>query len=480
MAWRTQPTRWLAILLAVGLGLGLAPEARAGHEDAALFYEELAQYGTWVDYGTYGPVWYPKGVSTSWRPYLDGRWVPTEGGWVFETSEPWGWATYHFGNWMPTEDYGWVWVPGSTWYPSTVAWRTSDDYVGWAPIPPPNYIPPPAYYPPGGYYPGISPLDLLTAPLWIFAQAVNFLLGFGLPYAPSYSYYNCGCLVPFTTYPLIFPRTIFLYDYYYPVYAPRAYFFFGPPFYYVARVCRVPIGHFHTIVRRLDVHQVRNVLPPRVVWERRPFVKEALPREVREGRWRVEPVKGDLPATRPARPDIIPPPRDLPKVPPITRVTPKVPETKKPMHIQPERPRGPEAGPRKPVTPGVPERLRPVEPRPPAPERLRPAVPERRGVRLPPQAVPEEREMRERLKQQRRLEQQLVPSEQQRQFRRQERELQRQEIFRSPRSPKPEAPRLKLERPQPQPRPAPEPRSGATPPKGGGRPEAPLGPLRLR
>ena len=33
-------------------------------------------------------------------------------------------------------------------------------------------------------------LDSLAAPLWIFAQAAEFLLGFGLPYAPAYSYYN--------------------------------------------------------------------------------------------------------------------------------------------------------------------------------------------------------------------------------------------------------------------------------------------------
>ena len=69
--------------------------------------------------------------------------MPSRSGWVFETSEPWGWATYHYGNWMPTTELGWVWSPGSTWYPSTTAWRTSDDYVGWAPIPPPYYVPEP-------------------------------------------------------------------------------------------------------------------------------------------------------------------------------------------------------------------------------------------------------------------------------------------------------------------------------------------------
>jgi len=116
-----------------------------------MFYDGLAPYGNWVDYGKYGPVWYPTKVSSSWRPYLDGRWTPSHEGWAFETSEPWGWATYHYGNWMPTTEYGWVWSPGSTWYPSTAAWRTSDDYVGWAPPPPPPYFPPPGLFSTKGF-----------------------------------------------------------------------------------------------------------------------------------------------------------------------------------------------------------------------------------------------------------------------------------------------------------------------------------------
>jgi hypothetical protein len=128
----------------------------ASMEDAALFYDELSQHGEWVDYENQGPVWYPTQVQENWRPYVDGRWTPAEEGQVFETQEPWGWATYHYGNWMPTEEYGWVWVPGRTWYPNTVTWRTSPEsespeasYIGWAPIPPPNYTPQPGYYPEG-------------------------------------------------------------------------------------------------------------------------------------------------------------------------------------------------------------------------------------------------------------------------------------------------------------------------------------------
>ncbi len=30
----------------------------------------------------------------------------------------------------------WIWVPGYEWAPAWVSWRSSDDYVGWAPLPP--------------------------------------------------------------------------------------------------------------------------------------------------------------------------------------------------------------------------------------------------------------------------------------------------------------------------------------------------------
>ncbi len=138
----------LALGLALVLGGGFTRPAMASSEDVAMFYDDLGQYGQWVDYENYGPVWSPSNVNEDWRPYTDGRWVPTNDGYVFESQEPWGWATYHYGNWMPTPGYGWVWAPGRTWYPSTVDWRTSPEdapvdtsYVGWAPIPPPDYVP---------------------------------------------------------------------------------------------------------------------------------------------------------------------------------------------------------------------------------------------------------------------------------------------------------------------------------------------------
>jgi hypothetical protein len=267
------------------MSLGSMRPAWADSPEVSLFYDALAPYGSWVDYGRYGPVWYPTKVSSSWRPYLDGRWMPSRSGWVFETLEPWGWATYHYGNWMPTTEYGWVWSPGSTWYPSTTAWRTSDDYVGWAPIPPPNYVPEPAFYPAGGYIQGASPLDLLAAPLWIFARSAHFLLGFGQPYAPVHSYYNCpNCLAPFSYVPIVYSGTFPLADFYYPDYAPQAFFGFGPPFPFVSRVSRVDIGQIHNFVNSHNFTMMRNVLPSGAVLGRHPFLRGAIPAAVLEGR----------------------------------------------------------------------------------------------------------------------------------------------------------------------------------------------------
>ena len=305
--------------------LGPVRPVWADAQDLAMFYDSLAPYGKWVDYGKYGPVWYPTQVASSWRPYLDGRWTPSHGGWVFETSEPWGWATYHYGNWMPTTKYGWVWSPGSTWYPSTAAWRTSDDYVGWAPTPPPDYEPEPAFYPEEGYTPGAPLLDLLAAPLWIFARAADFLLGFGEPFGPAYSYHNCyNCLAPLGYAPIVYGGTFLLNDFYYPGYAPGAFYCFGPPFPFISRVSRVNIVQINNYVNTYHYGQMRNVLPPAGVMTRHPFLREAIPGPVLEGRrfpitrvQDVSRVEHEL-----TRPGVLPPLAKLPAAPAIPKYTP--------------------------------------------------------------------------------------------------------------------------------------------------------------
>jgi hypothetical protein len=253
----------------------LPAQAAADTETLGMFYDELAKYGTWVDYQKYGPVWFPTRVPEDWRPYVNGRWVPVQEGYVFETDEAWGWACYHYGNWTITEEYGWVWVPGSTWYPHTVAWRSppeegpgavvagggaaaeAEAYVGWTPVPPEDWTPPPAYYPPACCPAGSPIIDIIAAPFWIFAQATSFLLGYGEPYAPGYSYDGCGCLAPVEMVPDILPDCPII-----PLWgecgeAPGAFFGWGPDFGWAGGWGGVNIN-----VNNVNINNFRNVCPP--------------------------------------------------------------------------------------------------------------------------------------------------------------------------------------------------------------------------
>ncbi len=104
--------------------------------DYSLFYQQLAPFGRWFEVNGYGFCWQPTITVAGWRPYVDGCWVWTSLGWAWQSNEPFGWATYHYGRWVNLASYGWVWVPGSEWAPAWVAWRQSRDCVGWAPLPP--------------------------------------------------------------------------------------------------------------------------------------------------------------------------------------------------------------------------------------------------------------------------------------------------------------------------------------------------------
>jgi len=300
-----QPAGFMAVLAltcALALGPGFTGIAAAASEDVAIFYDDLSQYGQWAEDPKYGPVWRPSQVPEDWRPYTNGRWVPTDDGNVFESEEPWGWATYHYGNWMPTEGNGWVWVPGSTWYPATVEWRSTPEnepvdssYIGWAPTPPPDYVPPPDYAPPS-YYQGAPVSDSLSSPLWIFAKAVSFLLGFGQPYSPAYSYVTSGVLVPVTYVPVFYSRTVFIPRYASPAYYPPAFFGtrrFGAGYYnlgpspaYFARVTRIN----QTVINRnihnnsVYINRIHNVMPPARVMRRDGYINKIMPPNLLHGR----------------------------------------------------------------------------------------------------------------------------------------------------------------------------------------------------
>lgn len=102
------------------------------------FYRKLEPQGVWRETDNYGYVFQPRVAlqSRTWRPYTEGKWAYTDAGWTWISSEPFGWATYHYGRWTRLRGVGWVWVPGEEWAPAWVSWRTGNEHTGWAPLPP--------------------------------------------------------------------------------------------------------------------------------------------------------------------------------------------------------------------------------------------------------------------------------------------------------------------------------------------------------
>ena len=102
------------------------------------FYTSLSPYGSWVVINGYGRCWRPTVCvyNSGWQPYCDnGYWVYSDCGWYWASSYAWG-ATFHYGRWFRDASIGWCWYPDSVWAPSWVTWRYSNNYCGWAPLPP--------------------------------------------------------------------------------------------------------------------------------------------------------------------------------------------------------------------------------------------------------------------------------------------------------------------------------------------------------
>ncbi|NNE07510.1 MAG: hypothetical protein HKN20_03000, partial [Gemmatimonadetes bacterium] len=104
------------------------------------YEDELAPYGRWRYIESLGAeLWFPY-VDDTWRPYTDGHWINTKHGWTWVAYEPWGEIPHHFGRWVYLKRAGWGWVPGDEWGPAWVTWGVADGHIGWAPIPPANWI----------------------------------------------------------------------------------------------------------------------------------------------------------------------------------------------------------------------------------------------------------------------------------------------------------------------------------------------------
>lgn len=130
---------WFALL---GCAYQSTQEGYGYNEDQDSF-AFLDAYGGWIYVANYGKVWRPD-VPEYWEPFQFGYWGYTDDGWTWISYEPFGWMVCHYGYWAYQQDVGWFWIPGYTWSPARVRWFYFDDYVGWAPLPPPGaFLPDP-------------------------------------------------------------------------------------------------------------------------------------------------------------------------------------------------------------------------------------------------------------------------------------------------------------------------------------------------
>jgi Family of unknown function (DUF6600) len=120
------------------------PQAAVQGSVSAQFRTALEPHGRWQQHQRFGQVWIPANRPRDWRPYTVGRWVYSDDwGWYWAEDREeadWGWATYHYGRWIDDADLGWAWIPGDEWGPGFVQWRHSNEYVGWAPLPPEDVV----------------------------------------------------------------------------------------------------------------------------------------------------------------------------------------------------------------------------------------------------------------------------------------------------------------------------------------------------
>ena len=114
------------------------PEAQPAPVTVNYFNSTLSPYGSWVVVNGYGRCWRPTVCvyDPNWQPYCDrGHWVYSDCGWYWASDYAWG-ATFHYGRWFRNPSVGWCWYPDTVWAPSWVTWRYSNNYCGWAPLPP--------------------------------------------------------------------------------------------------------------------------------------------------------------------------------------------------------------------------------------------------------------------------------------------------------------------------------------------------------
>jgi hypothetical protein len=133
----------------------------------------LSQYGRFVQHQKYGEVWVPTVTPQGWHPYPPCNWVNSKQyGWYYDDKTAWGQIVHHYGRWAYDAQLGWIWTPGSEFSPGWVVWRTSPEWVGWAPMLPDQDVQ------------KISAADFNNAGYWIFVETKKFAQGCNGTIAP--------------------------------------------------------------------------------------------------------------------------------------------------------------------------------------------------------------------------------------------------------------------------------------------------------
>ena len=136
--WTFAVAASLILLPATRLALAQAQGTQGATSDVKAV---LAQYGNFVQHQKYGEVWVPSATPPGWHPYPPCHWVYTKHlGWYFDDKTPWGAIVHHYGRWTNDPKMGWLWVPDTEFSPGWVVWRTSQQWIGWAPTPPDSDI----------------------------------------------------------------------------------------------------------------------------------------------------------------------------------------------------------------------------------------------------------------------------------------------------------------------------------------------------
>jgi len=126
----------------------------------------LSQYGRFVQHAKYGEVWVPTVTPQGWHPYPPCNWVNTRKyGWYYDDKTQWGAIVHHYGRWVSDPQMGWIWSPGAEFSPGWVVWRTSPEWIGWAPMLPDEDVQ------------TVSTADVNNAAYWIFVETQKFAQG---------------------------------------------------------------------------------------------------------------------------------------------------------------------------------------------------------------------------------------------------------------------------------------------------------------